>query len=190
MKKTEINLPNYQSKKDILFRDFIRFKDLVDINATTDGDNVRAITYAILSVFYSISKKTGDKLQASQVSQLVELVNIALSKEAIFEPVITYQNKRYGFLNFDKITFAELVDLEDCYKEDKLIELTSIVYRPIKGTINKKGEYEIEEYQGYDDTFANVTLDIVEGYMKVFQTASQTLKASILTSMGNQIESI
>ena len=92
---------------------------------------------------------------------------------------------QYGFIpNFGDITSGELIDIEDCYERQDFISLTAILYRPLIGGINKIGEYVIEDYNGYDSKFKNVSLDVVEGYMSLFTKSFLTLNHCILSSIN------
>ena len=66
--------------------------------------------------------------------------------------------------------------MEACIKENNKIALTSILYRPI--VKQNKLDYIIEPYNSYDaDRFSNITLDIIEGYEKLFMKSYNDLRS-------------
>ena len=53
--------------------------------------------------------------------------------------------------------------------------------------LNKLGEYNIEEYSGFNQKFKDVTLDVIEGYMSFFQKSYQILKQPINHSLQEEM---
>ena len=180
----DIVVKNYNERSDILYRDFDEFTKLLE----SGGDNIDAqfLTNRILKIFYGMDTKTSRKLKQDQIDKLLEKITTVLSlPETSFKNIITMDGIQYGFIpNFSNITSGELIDIEDCYGRGNYSELTSILYRPLVGKINKLGQYQIEEYKGYDDKFKNISLDVVEGYMSLFTKSFLTLNHSILSSIN------
>lgn len=179
MKNKEINLPDYKHKSDITYRDYKIFQDEMIKMKDVEEDSQKLI-YIILKTFYSINMRTANELNASQVSLLVEKVNRAISEPVNeFKPIIKYQGKLYGFIDFEKMSYGELVDIDNTYKRNDMISLMRILYRPIVGEINKLGQYTIEKYQAInDDRFDNISFDIVESIIDFFQRSYLILKNS------------
>ena len=175
-RKSEVSLPNYISKKDIFYRDYKGFEKEIsgkDIGKISEEE----LVYIILDYFYSMTRRTANTLTAFQIDLLVKKLQQALSNKSKFEPIITYNKVKYGFIpDWTKINFAELVDMETCLKNDDYISLMSILYRPIIKT-NKLKEYTIEDYKGYnEELFNNVTLDVVDNFKEVFTKSKEDLR--------------
>ena len=134
----------------------------------------------ILKVFYNIDLKDARKLKEAESTLLLEKINKVLGEPVSqFNNVIVMGGVQYGFIpNFQEITTGELIDLDATLADEDFISLTSILFRPIVGEINKLGQYRIEEYKGYDQKFKDVSLDIVEGYMTLFTKSYQHLNHS------------
>ncbi len=187
MKKREINLPDYDSKADILYRDYKEFMDLMSNNPdeVTNEEFCRA---AMLKIFYNIHTKVASKLTAFQVDTLIKKLGFAIQSESKHQPIIEYNKVKYGFIHFAEIEYGELVDLEACLRANDKIALTSILYRPIVGkikkTYDKNGEevllYNIEPYETMDfELFKNISLDIIDGYEKLFTKSFSDLRNHI-----------
>lgn len=194
-RKSEVSLPNYISKKDIFYRDYKGFEKEIsgkDIEKISEEE----LVYIILDYFYSMTRRTANTLTAFQIDLLVKKLQQALSTKSKFEPIITYNKVKYGFIpDWTKINFAELVDMETCLKNDDYISLMSILYRPIvekryvikiplyfldiiiKTPFIKRIGYAIEEYKGYnEELFNNVTLDVVDNFKEVFTKSKEDLR--------------
>lgn len=188
MKK--IILRDYKSKSDILFKDFQEFSRVqteMGVDSLSELDE-QFLQNRLLKIFYNINPSEQRLLQQSQIELLVNKILMVISQpKSDFSNIIMIGDKKYGFIpNFEKITSGELIDLEAYLKDLNYIGIVSILYRPLIGDINKKGEYRIEEYKG-DNTkdFEYLTLDIVEGCMELFMRGFQTLKATTQNSMEN-----
>lgn len=186
MKK--IVLRDYQSKSDILFKDFQEFSKIQEemgIDDITSMDE-QFLQNRLLKIFYNINPSDQRLLQQSQIELLVNKLLVVISQpKSEFKNIIIIGDKKYGFIpNFEKITSGELIDLDSYLLDKNYIGIISILYRPIIGDINKKGEYRIEEYKGDNSKeFEFLTLDIVEGCIELFTNSYQTLKATIQNSM-------
>lgn len=179
----QIGVKDYQSKSDIKYADYLQLKKLIPNPEDLEHIDPDFLIQRMLKIFYNINPSDYRALKQEQVDLLMDKLNNVLNSSiSPFKNIITLDGVQYGFIpKFEDITVGELIDLEDRFKEDDLISLASILYRPVKGLINPLGEYEIEEYKGYDNRFANITLDLVEGFMHFFQKSYQHLKVSILT---------
>lgn len=176
MKTKELIVKDYQTKADIKYSDFEQ------LTKSLEGQNLEDIdpnflTMRILKIFYNISPTEARKLKQEQVDLLVGKIGLILNQpKSELKTIIEMNGKQYGLIpKFVDITAGELIDLDELYREKNFIGLTSILYRPIIGNINKIGEYQIEEYTGYNDKFKNISLDIVEGYMSFFTKSYQIL---------------
>lgn len=177
----DIVVKNYVSKADIKYKDFLEFSKIIE-----GGDEVDEtfLSMRILKIFYGLDTKTIRALKQDQVEKLLSKVATVIQlPTSPFKNIIEMGGIKYGFIpNFSDITAGELIDIEDCNKRQDHYQLTSILYRPIKGDIDKFGRYEIEEYKAYNDLFKDVSLDIIEGYMSLFTKSFQTLSQPIHSS--------
>ena len=181
----DIKLKDYRTKSDILYTDFIKLQESItslDDELTQLG--LDFINKMVLSIFYTIDSKFMRRLTFEQIEELVGRINnILVMPKSDLKMLFEMDGITYGFIpNFSEITSGELIDMDDCLKQNNYIELTSILYREVIGKVNKKGEYRIKEYEGYDRKFEKVSLDIVEGYMDFFMKSYQILKNNIPTS--------
>lgn len=185
-KETKVlNLTDYRTKADVKYRDMVEFKKSIPDDLNMEDMDTNFLMMRILKVFYDINPNVARQLKQEQIEILVDKIyNIIQQPEATFKNIIHVGDKPYGFIpNFQDITVGELIDLDEMLKQQDIIALTSILYRPIIGNINSKGEYQIEEYNGYDkELFKDVTWDIVEGYMGLFTRSIQELSHLIVTS--------
>lgn len=184
----EIKVKNYVSKKDIKFSDYLELKKLVPNPKAIEEIDPDFLIQRMLKIFYNINPSDYRLLKQEQVDILMDKINNVLNSPiSPFNNIITLNGVQYGFIpNFEDITVGELIDMDERYKAEDYISLTSILYRPVKGLINPMGEYEIEDYTGFDNKFANITLDLVEGYLHFFQKSFQDLKHSTLISIQRQ----
>jgi len=110
--------------------------------------------------------------------------------------VIKFENKQYGFIkDFDKLTFAEYIDLEEFSKEpiENIHILMAIFYRPLKNKVdlniyNNDDQYETETYDDGEvldrsEEFKNLDMDVVLGALFFFIILKlefmKSLKASL-----------
>lgn len=175
MKTKEIILKDYQTRSDIKYSDFVSF--IESVGGDVEAVETDFITMRILKVFYNLGPKDARLLKQSQVELLItKILNVLQQPKGEMKNIIEMNGIKYGLIpNFSEVTMGELIDLDELYREKDFIKLTSILYRPIIGEINGVGEYNIEEYDGYDDKFKDITLDIIEGYLGFFQKSFQIL---------------
>lgn len=188
MKKLVVK--DYKDKSDILFKDFQEFTKIQEEMGVDDITEIdeQFLQNRLLKIFYDISPSDQRLLQQSQIELLVnKLLNVISQPKSQFKNIIMIGDKKYGFIpNFEKITSGELIDLDAYLKDSNFISIISVLYRPLIGDINKKGEYRIEEYKGDNSKeFEYLSLDIVEGCMELFTNCFQTLKATTLSSTEN-----
>jgi len=181
MEKTTLNIKDIKSLKDIKYTDFVKFRELVQSSEDIDEE---VLSYKILNIFYGIKVKEARALKLEQFELLISKVHNALQEETTLHNIIIMDGVEYGLIpNFGKASTGELIDMEACFKENKIIELLSILYRPIVGEINKRGEYRIAPYEGHDRKFKDISAFDVEGVMNFFMKSYQILSHYIHSSM-------
>ena len=173
--KEPLNLKNYQTKEDILWKDMRELERIIETFGEEDTDLLSRRTCAI---FYGIDEKTYRILTLEQIDLLVNtIMTILKGPKSELQNQIEMDGIKYGFIpNFEKITAGELIDLDTLLQEGEFTKIASILYRPIISNANKSGEYLIEPYSGYDDKFEMINLQVIEGFVTFFLNASQQLK--------------
>lgn len=176
MKEKTLNITAYSTKSQIKYSQFMQLNDLVD-NEEIDE---LFLQNRILNIFFNLQPKDIRLIKQKDIDSLLANINYVINQPiSEFSRLIEMDGVTYGFLpNFADITAGELIDIDDCQERNDIISLTSILYRPIIGKVNKLGEYQIEEYKGYTDNFKNVSLDVVEGYLSFFEQSFQILNHS------------
>lgn len=103
-----------------------------------------------------------------------------------------YEGVEYGFIpNLKEMKTGEWIDSDDL--GDNIIELMSILYRPIakKGKWFWKDTYEIEKYKESHDKFGDLPVDIYLGASFFFLNLGKTLlEISNIYTLRLQIEAV
>lgn len=168
------------SLREIRYSDLKSFRDLIDLSAEQPNQE-EFLSYSILRIFYDISTEDARQLDPSKFESLISAVGLALQEEIKFENLIFMKGVTYGLIpDFSKITAGELIDMDALLKNNDIIQLMSILYRPIIGTVNEKGEYRIEDYVEYDYRFENIDAYIVESAMSFFTRSFHQLKQTLI----------
>lgn len=185
MKQEILKLKQINSVRDIRFQDLIKFTDFMDM--LEDIDNKEEILqFKALEIFYGIKSKEARKLSPNDFKMLVNKIETAIGVKTEFklQNIIIMKGVTYGLIpNFEKVTTGELIDLDTLLTDKKFIEIFSILYRPIIGEINKKGEYRIVEYEGFDEKFKDIDVYTANACLNFFIMSFQTLNQAFLTSM-------
>ena len=172
-----------KSLKDISFKKYQEFHKLKDDIAEDD------LPYFVISHFYGLTKDEIGNLSIEKYEELLLDLMTALSEEVPFHNVINYEGALYGFIpKFDEIKTNVLLDLESLHKEGDYERMMSIVYRPVIGGVNKRGEYDIEEYKGYNDTFVGISAFHIETWLQLFTKSYLILKDLTLTSSQKEMK--
>ncbi len=192
MEDINITIKRYTEKKDIKYKDFKKLENFIsgeDFDMT-NRNNLELLNRLVLKTFYGLDTKTIRLLKLEQIELLVSAITNVLNEPAPELKIhITYKDKQYGLIpDFSKVTYGTLIDLDDRYKEKDIISIMSILYRPIKGKINRLGQYDIEDYMGYNNTFEDITIDITESVMGFFVQSYQQLNFFTQQSTQSQLK--
>ena len=175
----QLKVKDIKSMRDYTYTTFKSFMEVSNI--ITDND--KELGYKILDMFYDIKRKDAKLLSSEQYELLIKKVSDTFNDEIKLQNIIIMDGVTYGFIpKFDDITAGELIDLDSLLLEEKWIEIFSILYRPIIGEINKKGEYRIVEYTEYDDRFKNIDAYTAIATKNFFYKSYQILNQHILLS--------
>jgi hypothetical protein len=172
-----------KSLKDISFKKYQEFYKIKD--SISDED----LPYFLITHFYGLSRQEVGEMDPEVYEDKLESLITAVSEQVPFHNVISYNNVLYGFVpKFEDIKTAELLDLETLVKEEDYEHIMSILYRPVVGGVNKLGEYNIEPYKGYDDTFVGISAFHIETWLQVFTKSYLILKDLTLTSSQKEMK--
>jgi hypothetical protein len=175
-------MKQYKTKADIEYRTLQLFNQMMEGAELNEEET----SQKLLLLFYGIKGSEYKKMQVADIIKLInELSAVLMSPKAEFKNIIIKDGIKYGFIpNFSEITASELIDITNCVQREDYGELTDILYRPIVGEVNAKGEYAITEYKGFDDKFSDVSQEIVEGYIELFTKSSLQLDYIFQISMA------
>jgi len=161
---TEITLAQYQEYYKLLERDDLSEHDI----------NLRKI-----KIFAGLNQSQVQMISSKDYAEIVSLIDLALAKEAVFNPLFAIGDVEFGFIpNLDEISTAEYLDITKYEgKIDELHRLMAILFRPIKKK-DVLGNYSIVDYKGTDN-YANVMkqmpLSAVNGGMVFFSSLGNEL---------------
>lgn len=125
--------------------------------------------------------------QYKEWSFINTLPEMKLTKE------ITIDEVKYGVMDLSKLTLAQMVDIEEFYKEgfiDNLHRIISILYLPIKSKNRLSKKYILEEYE-FDEERANnflkVDMEFVWGNLLFFYHIEKVYINSLQDCLVNQM---
>lgn len=164
------------SMRDVKFTDLKNFRDLIELSEGQPNQE-EYLSYSILKIFYDISREDARKLDPKDFEEAINAVANALTEEIVLQNIVCMKGVTYGLIpNFSKITAGELIDMDALLADKDIIQLMSILYRPIIGEVNSKGEYRIVDYEEYDYRFENIDAFTVEGALAFFTKSLGHLK--------------
>ena len=164
---------------DVTLEQFQRYHKLTQRTDLNELDhNKRKI-----EIFTGIKFQQVANMQQSDYEDIVNQIDLALSKDVPFVNVFMFKNKEFGFIpNFDLISVAELGDLREYGdKEDELHKTMAVLFRPVNGK-DAFDNYTIEDYNGtstYGEMFKQLPLNIVNGALGFFLNLSNDLEIAI-----------
>lgn len=168
-----------KSLKDIRYKDYQHIVSLVN-----QGEEDKTIAENILTYIHNLTDEEINQLSIEEYEKALKDFSDVIT-ETKFETfnVLKYDGVTYGLIpDFQKIKASELIDMDTLYSRGQIIELISILYRPIVGEINKTGEYRIETYKAFNTTFENLDAHHVLSVLNFFSKSFLTLKSIILSS--------
>ena len=164
------------SMREIRYSDLKSFRDLVDLSEGQENQE-EFLAYNILDIFYGIKREDAKDLTIEKYNELLHYLGEALKEKPDLDNIIIMDGITYGLIpNFSKIKAGELIDMDALLSSNDLIQLMSVLYRPVIGEVNKKGEYLIEPYSEYDYRFEDIDAYSVESAMGFFLESFLNLK--------------
>lgn len=151
------------SLKDIKLHQYLEFEKLSE----TLSDFDRAIQ--TVSIFCELNTYEIKKIPFKTLELIIGKITDALSEDLGLIRTFELNGVKYGFIpNFDKITLAEFIDIDNYQKDrENLWKVMSVLYRPI--TEENGNKYLIEAYDGklFAD-FEEMPVAYVKGAMVFF----------------------
>jgi hypothetical protein len=171
----------------IKWSDYKTFQDLVVFAGENNELTEEFLGYKILSIFYGLKKEEASKLRPEEFDYMLGKVQEAFKEESVLRSIINYKGVDYGLIpKFADITTGELIDLDTLLKEEKHIELLSILYRPLVGKVSGNSEYYIEDYKGYNEVFKDVDAFTMLSTLNFFTQSFQIL--NLHTNISMEVE--
>lgn len=144
-------------------------------------------------VFTGLSSEEVNKIPYKDLERLNEEIRKAVdSPLASMHYTLTLGGVRYGFIpSLDNITTGEYVSIEEAIKQDDIMEVMAIVYRPIEREMGSR--YTIEEYDTAKHNAKNphledITLDQANGVLVFFSTLENESLSSLVSSLREEVE--
>jgi hypothetical protein len=143
-----------------------QFQELIKMGSNVTEED-------LVSIILEMDRKSIRGLDNGIVAQLVAHINTILSKPNK-QLIKTFKigDTEFGFEpNLDKAAWGVIIDAETYLGDwDKMHLAMSALYRPITNK-NKKGQYEIEKYEGsdkYGEKMRFTPVDVVQGVQVFF----------------------
>jgi hypothetical protein len=172
----------------------------------------------IIRIVSAISNYDEDFIRTWDISSLqkvyLDIHNKVTNTEAIFLPIFEFEGIQYGLQPISKMTAGEYIDLEAQLQNGNVLDVISIIYRPIvKDRFNSlewkiknnikfiqgkaetlfkyyKEDYDIEKHEWRKEIFKNLPMSIALGAYNFFLLIGIQLSNNFLQSsqMLNQTE--
>lgn len=140
----------------------------------------------VLEIIFHVTKKQFNQMKAKDVQFLSGEVGRLFATKSTLQRTFKMKGIEYGLIpNLDDISFAELTDIDTNVEVENYHKLMSILYRPI--TKKTMGTYEIESYEGTNDSMKDMPLGVALGGFAFFLTLGQELVKATLNSSGMEV---
>lgn len=134
----------------------------------------------MIEIFCRLDLKDVAKIKFKSVQEIALMLNNVFDVKHKLIPTFRLNDIDYGFIpDLDNITIGEYIDLDENLREwQTMHKAMSILYRPI--TFKRKDRYQIEEYNGTNNSMTQVPLNIVFGAQVFFYNlANELLKTTL-----------
>lgn len=134
----------------------------------------------IVSIFANKTEKEVRDMPTAVIFRAVQLISSALNDKPQLRRTFELRSRLYGLIpNFDDMTAGEFIDLNTYEEKGELINMLSVLYRPI--TIQIGDKYEIEPYKGtLRPEFRDVSVNVAYGSQLFFWNIGNDLSNYIL----------
>jgi hypothetical protein len=161
---------NKKSWKDIKLKTAI---ELIQLSPENDLDLIVSRLSIIKNVDpFEIEQMTFDEI----TSEYEQWDFVGTLPEERKDETFKWNGKRYGIVNFAKLSLAQMVDIEELYAAgflENVHNILSIVYLPVKSYNFITKKYTLETYEfnkEVADTFLDLDFDFVYGNLLFFWT--------------------
>tara|TARA_R110000772_G_scaffold31754_3_gene78081 strand:+ start:8293 stop:9003 length:711 start_codon:yes stop_codon:yes gene_type:complete len=172
----ELNIPEKLS--DIKLKDYQKFLDVAEKNK----DNEIFLRQKILQIFCGLPLDKVDKIKRKDYLEISGHILEVLKEEPELVHTFNLKGITYGFIpDLDDMSLGEFVDGDSALGDtNKLVQLMSVLYRPVIGEINKKGQYNVKAYSGkINQDFTDMPVDAAISSLVFFYLLSNELLSII-----------
>tara|TARA_R100000655_G_scaffold110106_1_gene167683 strand:+ start:1824 stop:2399 length:576 start_codon:yes stop_codon:yes gene_type:complete len=188
--RVELVIPN--EWKDITIQQFQEFEE----NISSDKNKTEKLINSI-SILCNVETRIIKKLKTKDLQEIAVEINKLEQKRPLqfeLQKIIEYKGFKYGLIpNMSEMTTGEFIDLESWASDSKAMKnlhrIMSILYRPIVGSINMAGQYNIESYEPTiekENLMLDLPMDIALGCVNFFFLSGGQLIKSLHSSSNKQ----
>jgi len=169
--KVKITIP--ESLEDITLGQYQEFQTVLEHNENDANDDL--VRKKMVQIFCKVPLSVVDRMKQVDFLEAVRRVTEVLNEKTKLVNVVDLHGVKLGFIpKLDDITAGEFADLSNYLGDVKnLHKAMAVLYRPIKGKVDRLGKYLIQEYEGtnqYSEAMKQLPMNIVQGSMLFFWT--------------------
>lgn len=170
----------------------IKLYQLQELNSLPEFDDKMDMMIEYLSIVLNVDPSV---IENMPITDLVvefskwDFLNVLPEEKQI--KVIKIDNKKFGLINFEEITFAQLVDIEEYINDGgvmkNLHKILSVIYLPIDKYNFLTKKYTLKSYQPSEEVQSGfLTLDmsilypVALFFYRIVQTYLKTLASSLV----------
>ena len=167
--KVKITIP--ESLEDITLGQYQEFQTVLEHNENDANDDL--VRKKMVQIFCKVPLSVVDRMKQVDFLEAVRRVTEVLNEKTKLVNVVDLHGVKLGFIpKLDDITAGEFADLSNYLGDVKnLHKAMAVLYRPIKGKVDRLGKYLIQEYEGtnqYSEAMKQLPMNIVQGSMLFF----------------------
>ena len=141
-----------------------------------------------IEIFTGLKRDLVEQISRKEIEEISVQIDKALNEDAKFVNRFFIGNVEFGFINLDKMSQAEYIDVceysKDIEQGTNLHKLLAVLFRPIidKGLAQT---YKVASYKGtkeYADIMKQAPMNVVNGCLGFFLTLQNDLLNHILKS--------
>ena len=187
----DIKIPN--SLSDITLSEYQKYLKLLKDNEGAEGDFIDLKT---LDIFCGLKMKDSFNLPLNKFRFMLDRLTMCFKEATPLQQRFTLVDNsgastEFGFIpNLETMSYGEYVDLEKYISDwDNMHRALAIMYRPI--TLNSKGNYRIEDYEGSDkycEAMREVPVNIALGSIVFFYRLGKKLSKYTMDYMIEEVQ--
>jgi hypothetical protein len=169
--KVKITIP--ESLEDITLGQYQEFQTVLEHNENDANDDL--VRKKMVQIFCKVPLSVVDRMKQVDFLEAVRRVTEVLNEKTKLVNVVDLHGVKLGFIpKLDDITAGEFADLSNYLGDVKnLHKAMAVLYRPIKGKVDRLGKYLIQDYKSaltYSEAMKQLPMNIVQGSMLFFWT--------------------